>query len=89
MAAADFLKAAMKKGLGIGAGGDIGFGAGPATSGTGGVSFGSFSSGGGFNPFASPVGQSINAGTLMVIGAVMVSLALIFSLRKNKKRKAK
>ncbi len=82
MAAQDFLKAAMKKGLGIGAGGDIGFGAGPATSGTGGVSFGSFSSGGGFNPFASSAGQTFTPWVVVTLGAVMV-LAAVF-LRKGK-----
>lgn len=86
MAAQDFLKAAMKKGLGIGAGGDIGFGAGPATSGTGGVSFGSFSSGGGFNPFASPTGQVFNAPALIVIGLTMIGLAVVIR-GKGKRRK--
>ncbi len=78
-----FLTSVFKKGLGIGAGGDIGFGGGPATSGTGPVSFGSFSSGGGFNPFAGPGAQAMTPMAVIVIGAVMVSLALILKPKKR------
>ncbi len=84
--AADFLKAALKKGIGIGAGGDIGFGAGPATSRTGGLSFGNFASGGGrFNPFASATGQLFTPVTAIVIGVVMVVLAFVLSGRTKKR----
>ena len=84
---ADFFKAALKKGIGIGAGGDIGFGGGPATSGTGGVSFGNFASGGGrFNPFAGATGQVLNTTTVMIIGAVMIGLAFLLKPKKRGRR---
>ncbi len=73
-----------KKGIGIGAGGDIGFGGGPATSGTGGVSFGSFSSGGGFNPFASQSAQAFSPMIVLIIGAVMVGMAFILKRKRRK-----
>ncbi len=82
--AADFLKSALKKGIGIGAGGDIGFGGGPATSGTGGVSFGGFNNGGGgFNPFANATGQVLNSTTVVVIGVVMIGLAFVLKPKKR------
>ncbi len=82
--ALDFLKSALKKGVGLAAGGDIGLGGGPATSRTGGVSFGNFASGGGkFNPFANATGQVRNSTTVMVIGAVMIGPALLLKPKKR------
>ncbi len=66
--------ALLKKGIGIGAGGDIGFGGGPSSARSA-VTFGSFSSGGGFNPFASATPLGHGHVVWWLVGGIIVVIA--------------